>query len=253
MSFVTTLEAALSSSPAKSLPGARVPRASVAAVLRVDGDRVQLLFIRRAVNPRDRWSGHIAFPGGKAEEGETSVATAIREAHEEIGLDLSSAQILGQLNDRVAHKLIVSTHVFLLPSAKVPPFVLQTSEVSAVFWVDIAFLATSPPQTQPIPLEKLIKRPSFYQRWLGSSIVNFPCIYLPSPVSHDQEQNQDKYVLWGLTFGMTMDLLRAGGVVRVKGPIDMLLLAWKHAQYHALPVLVSFLVAIALTTSMAKL
>lgn len=44
-------------------------------------------------------SGQISFPGGKAEPGEDAMQTALREAHEEIGVDLNYAQVLGRLSD----------------------------------------------------------------------------------------------------------------------------------------------------------
>ena len=44
-------------------------------------------------------SGQISFPGGKAEPGEDVMQTALREAHEEIGVDLDYVQVLGRLSD----------------------------------------------------------------------------------------------------------------------------------------------------------
>lgn len=43
-------------------------------------------------------SGQISLPGGKAEPGESPVDTALREAHEEIGIDPSSVRVLGTLS-----------------------------------------------------------------------------------------------------------------------------------------------------------
>ncbi|KAI9323683.1 hypothetical protein BX666DRAFT_1889341 [Dichotomocladium elegans] len=62
----------------------------------------ELLFIQRATRQSDRWSGHVAFPGGKNEPGETDTETAERETLEEIGLDISSPSFIriGQLDDR---------------------------------------------------------------------------------------------------------------------------------------------------------
>jgi 8-oxo-dGTP pyrophosphatase MutT (NUDIX family) len=40
-------------------------------------------------------SGQIAFPGGRHEPGETAVQTALREAHEEVGLDPAAVEVLG--------------------------------------------------------------------------------------------------------------------------------------------------------------
>ncbi|HOX82221.1 MAG TPA: CoA pyrophosphatase [Chryseolinea sp.] len=44
-------------------------------------------------------SGQISFPGGKAEPDEDVIQTALREAHEEIGADLNTVEVLGRLSD----------------------------------------------------------------------------------------------------------------------------------------------------------
>jgi 8-oxo-dGTP pyrophosphatase MutT (NUDIX family) len=49
---------------------------------------MEILFLKRATNPTDRWSGDVAFPGGRQQQGETDKETAMRETLEEIGLDL---------------------------------------------------------------------------------------------------------------------------------------------------------------------
>jgi 8-oxo-dGTP pyrophosphatase MutT (NUDIX family) len=43
--------------------------------------------------------GQISLPGGKAEAGENSIETALREAEEEIGVDSHSVSILGRLTE----------------------------------------------------------------------------------------------------------------------------------------------------------
>ena len=64
------------------------PRAAVAVVLAPDPDSV--LLIRRADREGDRWSGHLAFPGGRWSPGDAGlVDTARRETLEEVGLDLT--------------------------------------------------------------------------------------------------------------------------------------------------------------------
>jgi 8-oxo-dGTP pyrophosphatase MutT (NUDIX family) len=44
-----------------------------------------------------RHAGEISFPGGRADQGETLVECALREAHEEIGLDPASVEVVGAL------------------------------------------------------------------------------------------------------------------------------------------------------------
>ena len=51
----------------------------------------ELLCIKRAPRVGDRWTGHVALPGGKRDpEDPEDVAVAIRETREEVGLDISS-------------------------------------------------------------------------------------------------------------------------------------------------------------------
>src|SRR5687767_10801396 len=76
-------------------------RAAVAVILRDAPSGIEMLFIRRAEHPEDPWSGHMAYPGGRAEAHDPDLqATAMRETLEEIGIDLArSAQLLGALDD----------------------------------------------------------------------------------------------------------------------------------------------------------
>jgi len=158
-------------------------RASVAAVLRHNkNDRsLELLFIKRAVNPRDRWSGDVALPGGRQEMGETDLDTAIRETREEVGLNLTKGgfAFLGQLNDRVAsrkggRRLIVSAFVFLCEvgsddrkcvdsrkdnvaiingeiGAAWETLTLQAKEVAEAWWVDISSIINTQPRSKKVP------------------------------------------------------------------------------------------------------
>jgi 8-oxo-dGTP pyrophosphatase MutT (NUDIX family) len=68
-----------------------------------NGD-AEILFIKRAGRAGDRWSGHVALPGGKRDPQDASDrVAAIRETQEEVGLDLAGADCLdaGNLPERV--------------------------------------------------------------------------------------------------------------------------------------------------------
>ncbi len=59
-------------------------------------ERPGLVFTERRHDLR-RHAGEISFPGGRRDEGETYLRTALREAHEEIGLEPDSVDVLGAL------------------------------------------------------------------------------------------------------------------------------------------------------------
>ena len=64
----------------------------------------EVLFIKRAARAGDRWTSHVALPGGKREPSDDSDwATGARETVEEVGLDLSAGYCLpvGNLPERI--------------------------------------------------------------------------------------------------------------------------------------------------------
>ena len=99
----------------------------------------KILMIQLAQNPRDFWSGHMAFPGGRYEEGDPSLChTAQRECREELGFDpLQHGEYLGALQ-RIHHPYIcVDGLVYLLHEE---PQIHYNHEVAAYFWIDLAML-----------------------------------------------------------------------------------------------------------------
>lgn len=118
--------------------------AAVAVILHNGDDGIETLFIHRAVRAGDTWSGQIAFPGGRRDPGDVDLlATAIRETGEEVGVDLSSAERLGVLDDLyprtpVLPPVVVRPFVFALTSR--PPIVVS-SEVQDAFWLSFRALA----------------------------------------------------------------------------------------------------------------
>ena len=97
---------------------------------------------KRTENPGDPWSGDAAFPGGrfKPSKDRDLVETAIREAREEVGLDLTkTAELLGVLEPFTpsnAPNINVVPVVFLLKDCN-PQLVINEAELSKVIWLNI--------------------------------------------------------------------------------------------------------------------
>jgi 8-oxo-dGTP pyrophosphatase MutT (NUDIX family) len=73
-------------------------RAAVAALLHDEPPGPRVLLMKRVERAGDPWSGHISLPGGGHDRRDADLlATAIRETHEELGIDLGGARLLGSL------------------------------------------------------------------------------------------------------------------------------------------------------------
>ncbi|WP_020396345.1 NUDIX hydrolase [Thiolinea disciformis] len=101
-----------------------------------------ILFIRRAQCSGDRHSGQVAFAGGKRESSdENAIATALREAHEEIGVLPHDVCLWGALNQHysyVSHFRITPIVGTLAWPYPVKP---DPREVQRIFSIPLAWLS----------------------------------------------------------------------------------------------------------------
>jgi len=93
------LEAELAKKERLTLDESRGKKSAVLMPMFERNGATHILLLRRAEGLR-RHSGQVAFPGGRFDEADTSLAdTALREAEEEIGLPRSAVRLLGALDD----------------------------------------------------------------------------------------------------------------------------------------------------------
>lgn len=113
-------------------PDARV--AGVLLALWHDDHDWRTVLIQRTRNPRDQHSGQVSFPGGKHEETDGDISrTAVREAHEEVGITPENIDIIGKLTELYipVSNFIVHPYVGLLHEK--PVIIPQPGEVEAVY------------------------------------------------------------------------------------------------------------------------
>jgi 8-oxo-dGTP pyrophosphatase MutT (NUDIX family) len=156
-------------------------QAAVAMVLRDAGPLPEVLFIERASHPGDPWSGHMAFPGGRIDPGDSDPrAAAERETLEEVGLELANAERLGRLDD------VHGQHAAGVPSLVISAFVYRTQgeqplvpnhEVREAFWFPLLSL---------LEPTRIVEHPVRRRETTG-----FPGILVGEP---------DRHVVWGLTY-----------------------------------------------------
>ncbi|KAL8726647.1 MAG: hypothetical protein Q9166_006606 [cf. Caloplaca sp. 2 TL-2023] len=113
----------------------------------------EVLFIKRAAREGDRWTSHIAFPGGRRDpEDQTDIATSIRETREEIGMELEAEHCMnvGNLSERIVTTwlgktplMVLCPFLFLQMRVDTEPLTLQPTEVHSAHWVPLRAL-TSP-------------------------------------------------------------------------------------------------------------
>ena len=124
---------------ATSDPAPALTRAAVAITL-VEAERpageAAFVLTRRTADlraHRNQW----ALPGGRCDAGETPAAAALREMHEEVGLDLSADAVLGLLDDYPTRSgyLITPVVVWAGAGAQLRP---NAAEVASVHRIPLA-------------------------------------------------------------------------------------------------------------------
>ncbi|KAK0842381.1 hypothetical protein LTS02_016498 [Friedmanniomyces endolithicus] len=217
-----TLLQALTTSPYPDLPSPEsVPRrASVALVIHTPSTSTprdletffsqpwthhgspEILFIKRAARKSDRWTSHIALPGGRRDPTDADdAAAAVRETWEEVGLDLTAYGIAcGNLPQRLVTThwgkkplMVLCPYVFLLTTHEIPPLRLQPTEVAATHWVPLRSLLA--PSQRTVAFEdvssRLANQETGVRKWMLSLILGkmmFAAIgLLPTESLHSAE------------------------------------------------------------------
>ncbi|HUG24851.1 CoA pyrophosphatase [Piscinibacter sp.] len=167
----------------------REPTHASVLVPLVQRDEVTVLLTQRTDHLTDH-PGQISFPGGRAEPHDAdAIATALREAEEEVGLHARHIEVLGSLPTYTTGTGFIVTPVVALIQ---PPFSVDADpfEVAEVFEVPLSFLMS----------------PANHRRH-GIDIAGVRREFLSMPwLSADAEPR--RYFIWGATAAMLRNFYR---------------------------------------------
>lgn len=157
-----------------SLPADRKlrPAAVLAPIIAREGG-YDLILTKRS-SALKHHPGQIAFPGGKQDEGDADlIATALREAHEEIGLPIDTVEVLGNFapHETVTSFMVTPVVALITQEFDATP---EAGEVAEVFRV---------------PLEHVLDPAQYVvqsRRWRGQQRAYYTVPYGP-------------YYIWGAT------------------------------------------------------
>jgi len=172
----TNLKGFNGSPPIEDLPKAAVLLAVTAE------EEPQLIYTLRS-NKVSSHKGEVAFPGGREEQNDSTLAdTALREAEEEIGLDRNLVEVLGSLDTTVSrYGISVTPYVGIIPPN--PNLDESSSEIESFFRVPISYLAND------------IRHRNDKVTEGGETF------YMPA-------YKYNEYIIWGLTAMITVNFLR---------------------------------------------
>lgn len=113
------------------LPVSHGAKAAAVLIVLTDEDDPRLVLTTRsrdlAYHP-----GQVSLPGGTVDEGETPIDAALREAHEEVGIDPGVVSVAGWMEIPAVHGKQITPVVGVI-DPKIEPFVASPAEVESVF------------------------------------------------------------------------------------------------------------------------
>ena len=138
--------------------------AAVLVAITDDKYNPEVILTRRAQHlPTHK--GQIAFPGGKADPDDADlVATALREAYEEVALKPEAVTVVGKMGQVLSRQGFVVTPVIgVVPTTVVNQLMPNFGELDRIFTVPLSFFVDTKPQMDALPLAEGVKQvPSFY-------------------------------------------------------------------------------------------
>ena len=118
------------------IPPKDAKQASVGIIIFKENDKLFFLLTKRTENV-EHHKGQVSLPGGAIDRNETAKNASLRETNEEIGIDSSTLESLGQLSSLYTPVSYFNIHVFLWYSKVQPQIKINNSEVDQVYKISL--------------------------------------------------------------------------------------------------------------------
>ncbi|XP_010327051.1 nudix hydrolase 22, chloroplastic-like isoform X2 [Solanum lycopersicum] len=170
-------------------------RAAVLVCLFEDPQENLRVILTKRASTLSSYSGEVALPGGKVEEGDADdIETALREAEEEIGLDRSLVDVVTVLESFTAKGITVIPVVGILWDRSAFNPLINAAEVASIF---------------DAPLEMFLKdenrREQEFEHMGDKYVIHF----------FDHQTENEKYIIWAFTAAI---LIKAASIVYQRPP-----------------------------------
>ncbi|MEG0830290.1 MAG: CoA pyrophosphatase [Anaerovoracaceae bacterium] len=166
-------------------------------IVKKDG-KLHLLYEVRSPHMK-RQPGEICFPGGQMKLGESASQAALRETVEELGVEESKIQLMGQMDTLYTYSnFTVYSFLGNIEKEAVNQGQVNPEEVEETFLVPIDYLKENPPKIHDISIEPVIGDDFPYDK------IDFPQGYQwRKGVSKVPIYQFEGRVIWGLTARIT--------------------------------------------------
>jgi 8-oxo-dGTP pyrophosphatase MutT (NUDIX family) len=119
------------------------------AVVVMDGRASPRVPIFQRPSDMSRHAGQMALPGGRVHDGESAEECAIRELHEELGLDVRPEDVIGLLDDFDTRSGFTITPVVIWADVQTAALQPSKFEVAQLFEISIADLRAAVSMAKP--------------------------------------------------------------------------------------------------------
>ncbi len=145
---------------------------------------LDILLVKRKISESDPWSGHMAFPGGRAKENDGELLnTARREVIEETGVDMRTIELLGSLEDVLPGNKSLRVTPFVAIAPESIKVIVNGNEITDYVWIPLDFF-----------MNKNNSTPMNAKRFGFDHIVK-------------SYRYGESYVVWGMTLRIIDELL----------------------------------------------